>query len=94
MQGLPPLFGWLGERGWRGKELWAETPRKHGESLEPPSFSLDQRVFLDFMDQYNLLVDLKFCLHFKNHTKLQQNVSLLSTVSFILQKKKKKFFKF
>ena len=33
-----------GGEGLEGKELWAETPRKHGESLEPPSFSLDQRV--------------------------------------------------
>lgn len=36
-----------------------------------------------------LLADFKFCLHFKNHTELQQNVSLLSTVSYILQKKRK-----
>lgn len=93
MQGLPLLFGWLGERGWRGRSCGLRPPgsmENHWSHLLSP---WTKESFLDFMDQYNLLVDLKFCLHFKNHTKLQQNVSLLSTVSFILQKKKIIFFK-
>lgn len=56
--GAASIVPLAGGEGLEEKELWAETPRKHGESLEPPSFSLDQRVLFGFQGpvQFYLLI--------------------------------------